>query len=84
MNNKLCIILRVIKPAFNPRTKVRYDEKINDRRQIDNGVFRVIKIYSNYLIIKDVVVKNGIKLIRYNKSRKRLFKSYIKYKKSEK
>jgi len=84
VNNKLYIILRVIKPAFNLYIKVRYDKKVNDKRQIDNNIFKVIKVYLNHLIIRDIIIKNRIKLIRYNKSRKRFFKSYTKYKESEK
>jgi hypothetical protein len=32
VNNKLYIILRVTKLAFDPYTKVKCDEKVNDRR----------------------------------------------------
>jgi hypothetical protein len=84
VNDKLYIILKVIKPAFNLYIKVRCDEKVSDKRQVNNNILRVIKVYLNYLIIRDVVVKNGTKLIKHNKSRKRLSESYIKYKESEK
>ena len=57
---------------------------MSDKRQVDNNILKVIKIYSNNLIIKDIVIENGIKLIRHSESRKRLSENYIKYKESEK
>jgi hypothetical protein len=83
VNDKLCVILRVIKPAFDPRTKLRCDEKVSDRRQVNDGILKVIRVYSNYLIIRDVVVKNGTELIRHSESRKRLSESYTKCRESE-
>jgi hypothetical protein len=83
VNDKLYVILKVIKLTFDPYTKVRYDEKVSDRRQVNDGILKVIEVYSNYLVIKDVVVKNGTRLIRYSELRKRLSESCIKYKESE-
>ena len=84
MNNKLYLILKIIKLAFNPHIKIRRDEKVSDKCQVNNGILKVVKIYSNYLIIKDIVIKDKTKLIKYNRLRKRLFKSYIKCKELEK
>ena len=84
MNDKLCVILKVIELVFDLYTKIKYDEKVSDKRQVNDGILRVIKVYSNHLIIKDIIIKNGTRLIRHNESRKRLFKSYTKYKESEK
>jgi hypothetical protein len=83
VNDKLYVILKVIKLTFDLYTKVRYDEKVSDRRQVNDGILKVIEVYSNYLVIKDVVVKNGTGLIRYSELRKRLSESCIKYKESE-
>ena len=83
MNNKLCIILRVIKPVFNPYIKVRYNKKVSNRRQINNDILRVIKVNLNHLVIRNIVIKNKTRLIRYSKLQKRLSKSYIDYKESE-
>ena len=41
---------------------------MNNKRWVNNNIFKVIKINSNYLIIRDIIIKNRIKLIRYNKS----------------
>jgi hypothetical protein len=84
VNDKLYVILKVIELIFDLYTKIKYDEKVSDKRQVNDGILRVIKIYSNYLIIKDIIIKNGTRLIRHNESRKRLFKSYTKCKESEK
>ena len=67
MNDKLYIILKVIKLAFDLYIKVRRDEKVSDKRQVNDGILKVVKIYSNYLIIRDIVIKDGIKLIRHNR-----------------
>jgi len=69
---------------FNPYIKIRHNKKVNNRRQVNNSIFKVIKIYLNHLIIKNIVIKNETRLIKHNKLQKRLFKSYIKYKRSEK
>jgi hypothetical protein len=46
--------------VFNLYIKVKYNEKVN------NNIFKVIKVYLNYLIIKNIIIKNRIKLIKYN------------------
>ena len=51
---------------FNPYIKIRHNKKVNNRRQVNNSIFKVIKIYLNHLIIKDVVIENKTKLIKYN------------------
>jgi hypothetical protein len=84
VNDKLYIILKVIKPVFDLYIKVRRDKKVSDRCQINDGIFKVVEIYSNHLIIKDIVIKDETGLIRYNRLRKRLSKSYTEYKESEK
>ena len=84
MNDKLYIILKVIKPVFDLYIKVRRDKKVSDGCQVNDGIFKVVEIYSNYLIIKDIVIKDETGLIRYNRLRKRLSESYTEYKKSEK
>jgi hypothetical protein len=66
--------------VFNPCTKVRYNEKVSDRRQVNNGILRVIRVNSNYLVIRDIVVGNRTGLIRHSKLRKRLSKSYTECK----
>jgi hypothetical protein len=83
LNKKLCVILRVTKPAFNPYIKVRYNKKVSNRRQVNNSILRVIRVNSNYLVIRDIVIRNGTRLVRHSKLRKRLSKSYIEYKGSE-
>jgi len=39
---------------------------MNNKRWVNNNIFKVIKINSNYLIIKNIIIKNEIKLIKYN------------------
>jgi hypothetical protein len=83
VNKKLYIILRVTKLVFNPCIKVKYNEKVSDRRQVNNGILRVIKVNSNYLVIRDIVIRNRTRLVRHSKLRKRLSKSYTEYKELE-
>jgi hypothetical protein len=66
VNKKLYIILRVTKPAFNPYIKIRYNKKVSDKRQVNNDILRVIKVNSNYLVIRNIVIRNGTRLIRYS------------------
>ena len=83
MNNKLYIILRVTKLVFNPCIKVKYNEKVSDRRQVNNCILRVIKVNSNYLVIRNIVIRNGTRLVRHSELRKRSSKSYTECKGSE-
>jgi hypothetical protein len=83
VNNKLCVILRVTKLVFNPYIKVKCDEKVSNKCQVNNNILRVIRVNSNYLIIKDIVIRNGTRLIRYSELQKCLSKSYIECKESE-
>jgi hypothetical protein len=69
--------------VFNPYIKVRYNEKVSNRRQVNNGILRVIRVNSNYLVIRNIVIRNGTRLIRHSKLRKRPSKSCIEYKGSE-
>jgi hypothetical protein len=56
---------------------------VSDRRQVNDGILKVVKIHSNYLIIKDIVIKDGTRLVRYSGLRKRLSESYTEYRESE-
>jgi hypothetical protein len=80
LNKKLCVILRVTKLVFNPYTKVRCDEKVSDECQVNNSILRVIRVNSNYLVIRDIVIGNRTGLIRHSKLRKRLSESCIECK----
>jgi hypothetical protein len=67
VNNKLCGILRVVKLAFKSRTKVRRDEKVNNRPQVNNAILRITRVYSKHFIIRNIVIRDKTRLLRYNK-----------------
>ena len=67
MNNKLRGILRVIEPAFKSHIKVRRDEKVNNKPQINNAILRIIKVYSKHFIIRNIVIRDGTRLLRHSK-----------------
>ena len=83
VNNKLCGISRVAKPAFKSHTKVRRDEKVNDRPQVDNAILRIARVHLKHFIIRNIVIRDGTRLLRYSKLRNRLSESCTKCKRVE-
>ena len=83
VNNKLCGILRVAELAFKSRTKVRRDEKVNDGPQVDNAILRIARVHSKHFVVRNIVIRDGIRLLRYSKLRNRLSESYTKCKRVE-
>jgi hypothetical protein len=67
VNNKLCGILRVTEPAFKSYIKVRRDEKVNNGPQVNNTILRITRVYSKHFIIRNIVIRDGTRLLRHSK-----------------
>jgi hypothetical protein len=67
VNNKLCGILRVAEPAFKSYIKVRRDEKVNNRPQVNNTILRIARVYSKHFIIRNIVIRDRTRLLRHSK-----------------
>jgi hypothetical protein len=83
VNNKLYGILRVAELAFKSRIKVRRDEKVNNRPQVNNTILRITKVHLKYFIIRNIVIRDGTRLLRYSKLRNRLSENCTKCKRVE-
>jgi hypothetical protein len=75
--------LRVAEPAFKSHTKVRRDEKVNNRPQVNNAILRITRVHSKHFVIRNIVIRDGTRLLRHSKLQNRLSESYTKYKRVE-
>jgi hypothetical protein len=67
VNNKLCGILRVVKPVFESHIKVRRNKKVNNRPQVNNTILRIARVHLKHFIIRNIVIRDRTRSLRYSK-----------------